>query len=88
MDRVGVRELRQHASRLLARVAGGEALEITDHGRAVARLVPLAGDPWEDLHRAGRLAVPQPAADVLDEPPTDYHVDASAALAALRDEER
>ncbi len=39
--RAGVRELRQNASRLLAQVAEGETVEITSHGRAVARLVPV-----------------------------------------------
>lgn len=38
---VGVRELRQNASELLARVAAtGESILITNHGRLVARLVP------------------------------------------------
>jgi len=46
MERIGVRELRQHASRYLARVAGGESLEVTDRGRPVARLVPIVGEPW------------------------------------------
>ena len=39
--RAGVRELRQNASKLLDRVAAGESIEITNHGRAVARLVPI-----------------------------------------------
>lgn len=39
--RAGVRELRQNASQLLAHVAEGEIVEITSHGRAVARLVPI-----------------------------------------------
>lgn len=39
--RAGVRELRQNASQLLAQVAAGEVVEITSHGRAVARLVPM-----------------------------------------------
>ncbi len=41
MATVGVRELRQEASRLLERVAAGETIEITNHGRPVARLVPI-----------------------------------------------
>jgi prevent-host-death family protein len=40
MERIGVRELRQHASRWLARVAAGETIEITDRGRLVAVLSP------------------------------------------------
>ena len=40
MDRIGVRELRQHASRYLSRVESGETIEITDRGRLVAVLSP------------------------------------------------
>ena len=43
MDEIGVRELRQHASRWLARVQAGEAFVVTDRGRPVARLGPLEG---------------------------------------------
>lgn len=39
--RAGVRELRQNASKLLERVEAGESIEITNHGRVVARLVPV-----------------------------------------------
>ena len=42
MERIGVRELRQHASRWLRRVAEGETYEITVRGVPVARLSPLA----------------------------------------------
>jgi prevent-host-death family protein len=42
MDRVGVRELRQRASALLERVMQGETIEISNHGRPVAQLTPLA----------------------------------------------
>ncbi len=37
----GVRELRDHLSRYLAEVRAGTEVTVTDHGRAVARLVPL-----------------------------------------------
>ncbi|MGA2837624.1 MAG: type II toxin-antitoxin system prevent-host-death family antitoxin [Acidimicrobiales bacterium] len=40
MDRIGVRELRQHASRYLERVKRGETVEVTERGRLVALLVP------------------------------------------------
>ena len=52
-----MRELRQHASRWLARVAAGDSFEITDRGRPVAALVPLAGGRWEALLASG-AAVP------------------------------
>jgi prevent-host-death family protein len=38
--RVGVRELRQNLSVYLDRVKAGETLEVTEHGRPVARLGP------------------------------------------------
>ena len=41
MEAIGVRELRQHASRYLARVEAGEELGVTNNGRLVARLVPV-----------------------------------------------
>jgi prevent-host-death family protein len=37
----GVRQLRDHLSRYLDLVRGGEEVTVTDHGKAVARLVPL-----------------------------------------------
>jgi len=55
MTSVGVRELRQRASELLRLVEQGETIEITDRGRPVALLSPLApGSPLEQCVRAGR----------------------------------
>jgi prevent-host-death family protein len=88
MERIGVRELRQNASRYLARVANGEAIEVTDRGRPVARLVPVpgAGDALTELLQSGRLKAPETDSDL--EPPEDFGVDASARLAAMRAHER
>lgn len=88
MERIGVRELRQHASRYLQRVADGEVLEVTDRGRAVARLVPIAADAWDDLVSTGRISLAYDSADVIDEAPGDYLVAGSAILSAMRAEER
>jgi prevent-host-death family protein len=44
MTTVGIRELRQNASAVLRKVAAGETVEVTDHGRPVARIVPLHGE--------------------------------------------
>ena len=88
MERIGVRELRQHASRYLARVEGGESLEVTDRGRPVAMLVPVKVDPWQSLLASGRIAPPMEEGDVLDERPCDYRIDASKRLAAIRAAER
>ena len=40
---VGIRELRDHLSRYVDEVRGGTEVVVTDHGRAVARLIPLEG---------------------------------------------
>ncbi|HEY4277451.1 MAG TPA: type II toxin-antitoxin system prevent-host-death family antitoxin [Conexibacter sp.] len=40
MATVGVRELRQNLSRYLERVKEGASLDVTEHGRVVARLSP------------------------------------------------
>lgn len=40
-DRIGIRELREDLSRTLRRVQSGEAVEVTDRGRPIARLIPL-----------------------------------------------
>jgi prevent-host-death family protein len=55
MDRVGVRDLRQNASRWLRRVAAGESFEVTDRGRPVALLLPVpSGEGLDALVAAGR----------------------------------
>ncbi len=88
MDRIGVRELRQHASRYLARVARGEVLEVTDRGRPVARLVPIGADPWADLVTAGVVVRATDAVDIASEAPLDYGIRASDALEQQRADER
>jgi prevent-host-death family protein len=58
MERIGVRELRQHASRWLRRVAAGESFAVTDRGRRVALLVPAPPDEGlEELLASGRARV-------------------------------
>jgi prevent-host-death family protein len=55
MNQVGIRELRQHASRWLRRVAAGESFEVTDRGRPVALLVPVpSAEGLNALVAAGR----------------------------------
>lgn len=88
MDQIGVRELRQHASKYLARVEKGETLEVTDRGRPVARLVPVTGNTWDDLVAQGRVTLAEDPTDPADEPPGDYGIDASAILRAMREHER
>lgn len=53
MERVGIRALQQNASAVVARVAAGEVIEITDRGRPVARLVPSNAGRLDALVAAG-----------------------------------
>lgn len=91
MEQIGVRELNQQTSRVIERVRNGEALEITDRGRVVARLVPAVAlpDPLERLVAEGR-AVPATLWGQIPVPSDDGTgaVDVGAALAAERAEER
>lgn len=53
---IGVRELRDGLSRHLAEVRAGRTLTVTDHGRPVARLVPVdAPNALERLIDEGRV---------------------------------
>ncbi|MCP9487713.1 MAG: type II toxin-antitoxin system prevent-host-death family antitoxin [Gaiellaceae bacterium MAG52_C11] len=57
MERIGIRELRQHASRWVRRAAAGESFEVTDRGRPVARLQPIPpGEGVERLVAEGRIS--------------------------------
>lgn len=88
MERVGLRELRQHASRYVDRAAAGESIEITVRGRLVARLVPAGEASWEDLIARGEVLPATSDEDLLDELPGDYGIDVSAELQRMRTEDR
>jgi prevent-host-death family protein len=85
---IGVRELRQNASKYLEEVAAGESIEITDRGHPVARLVPITGDPWEDLISAGEVVKAARPVKVDDIQPVAYPHSGSEALERLRSDER
>jgi len=71
MNSIGVRELRQNASRYLARVKAGETIEVTERGTPVARLVPIQTNVWDDLVAQGRLRPASEDGDVADIEPWD-----------------
>ena len=53
---IGVRELRDQLSRHLAEVRQGHTVTVTDHGRPIARIVPVAGPTkLEQLRSEGRI---------------------------------
>ena len=57
----GVRELRDRLSHYLNLVRDGQEVTVTDHGRAVARLVPLDEPRKVDRLVAEGLVTPAPA---------------------------
>lgn len=92
-QRIGIRELRQHASRYIDEAAHGQAIDITRHGRIVARIVPAAprDDPLADLIAAGLARPPEESGSLLDIEPVPYQPgdrSASEELLRMREEER
>jgi prevent-host-death family protein len=43
-SRVGIRELKAHLSQVVQRASAGQRFAVTDHGRVVAELGPVAAD--------------------------------------------
>ena len=55
MEMIGAYEAKTHLPRLLDRVAHGESLTITRHGRPIARLVPVTGGREQAQEAAARI---------------------------------
>lgn len=91
MRAIGIRELRQHASRYLREVQRGETIEVTDRGNPVARLVPVPRAAGvEQLAADGRLTAAAGDALELGPPlePIEGEALPSEALATARADER
>ena len=74
MSEVSRTELNQQTARVLARVARGERLIITDRGRPIAQISPPPERVWDDLVAQGKVtpathrgAVTLPPPSTLDE---------------------
>jgi prevent-host-death family protein len=52
---VGVRDLRQNASKVLDAVKAGAIIEITEHGVPVARLAPITRSLYDEYIASGLL---------------------------------
>ena len=88
MERIGVRELRQNASRYLALVKAGETVEVTERGELVALLAPpggsrstrdrlvAAGRLVPAASPSGRLRLPRPVPIAAGEPTNQELLDA------------
>jgi prevent-host-death family protein len=55
MQSVGVRDLRQNASKVLDAVKAGAIIEITEHGVPVARLAPIKRSLYEEYIESGLI---------------------------------
>ncbi|OLT10728.1 hypothetical protein BJF78_05385 [Pseudonocardia sp. CNS-139] len=92
-ESIGIRELRQHASRYVAMAKQGKRVPVTERGRLVAYLVP-AEEPNSKLDRlaaAGQLhrGTGMGFADLLPPPPAPPGSrPLSEVLQEMRDEER
>lgn len=95
-ETIGVRELRQNASRYLAKVKQGQRIAVTDRGELVAYLEPV-DEPRTTYQRMVAAGKVRPATgsigDLLREigPPPPAEPDESSPfveLMRMRDEER
>jgi prevent-host-death family protein len=88
-EQVGIRALQQNASQVVARATAGHRVEITDHGRPVAQLIPIGLSTLETLTLAG---LARPAAVLLRDLPepldNDNEISLGEILAEIRKEER
>ena len=86
MTRMGIRELRDSLTTTVRRVAAGEVIEITHHGRAVAVLAPVSNDRVQRLIDSGDVS-PAESSDPLPRPvPVTTGMSASEALQEDRSE--
>ena len=88
---MGLRDLRHHTSEVLARVRHGETVDVTEHGRLIARIVPVGErEPTPILARlvaSGRATLARRPGYCPRMRPGDGTDGLSEALAAMRDEE-
>jgi prevent-host-death family protein len=92
MVTIGIRELRQHASRYLRLVKAGQRVAVTDRGTLVAFLVP-AGVSASILDRLAAAGDYEPPGGSLEDVPPAPPMPSGArslvdVLEEMRDEER
>lgn len=87
---VGIRELNQHASRVVDRARRGETIVVTDRGVPVAQITPYRENVIEELIRTGRAQAPRRPLSQLPRPrsETGQGMSASDALREEREADR
>ena len=90
MKTVGVRALKQNASAVVAEVAAGATIMVTDRGRPVAQLVPVPQDRLAGLVAAGQARPARRRLAELEAPPKRRRgaKPLSSVLREMRDSER
>lgn len=89
MEQIPIRTLNQDTARVLARVERGEVVEVTNRGRAIARIVPVSADALADLVTRGTVTPPTIASPfVMPTVPAETGSEGGQLITELRDEER
>lgn len=87
---MGIRELKQNASEVVARVRAGDSIVVTDRGTPVVRMVPIAELTIDGAIAAGqataaKVSLEEMLRSVPEGPPTAVLSD---ILATMRDDNR
>lgn len=89
MRTVGIRALQQNASAVIADAVAGETVIVTDRGRPVAQISPLATGGLATMRRAGLVHARRHSIRDLALPVTGYEgPPLSEILEEMRDEDR
>ena len=88
VERIGVRALQQHASKVIRQVSEGATVEVTDRGRLVARMVPVDADPLGVLVESGQARRASRRPTDLPPPLRSSGPSMSELLAEARENER
>lgn len=86
MSTVGIRALKQNASRVVADAAAGETVTITDHGRPVAQLTAIPASRLQSLIDSGLARASR--RDIAELPAPGTGPDVTSALVEMRGAER
>jgi prevent-host-death family protein len=83
---VGIRERRASLSRYVERVKTGEEIVVTEHGKPVARLVPMNGE--RKIDRLIREGVVRPARSRTGQLPAPIELEDGATVSDIVIEQR
>ncbi|MGH3646761.1 MAG: type II toxin-antitoxin system Phd/YefM family antitoxin [Micromonosporaceae bacterium] len=93
VERIGIRELRQNASKYIEMAERGVDVVVTRRGKIVAHIVPHGErpkDPLQELYDSGRLRRAENPGSLLDIVPvkSTSGISATEVLLQMREEER